>query len=108
MRCNYCSSHFQPAGIDLVREDEGVCIVNITCTHCERQAGMAMVSLERQDASKISSKFLDPELTPDELDRLSVYEPITDDDVLDAHHFFAGLDSNWKKYLPQYSVVSEN
>lgn len=101
MRCNYCHSHFQPQGISLVREEEDVFIVDVSCAHCERHAGLAMVSLDRNAFPNLKPRFKDPELTPDELERLSAFEPISDNDVLDAHHFFQNMESNWQKYLQQ-------
>lgn len=104
MRCNYCSSHFKAEGVDLVKEDGSVFLVDINCSHCERSAGLAMVSLDRMDGEggfEFEPRFKDPELTPAELDRLALYEPISENDVLDAHHFFQNLDSNWQQYLPK-------
>jgi hypothetical protein len=133
LRCHFCSSHFTPDGVELVKEDGTVFLVNVCCSHCERHAGLAMVSLEKANLEKaglsedlseeeletlnalggldfsrlaesdFKPRYQDPELTPAELDRLSVYEPISDNDVLDAHHFFQNLDSNWQQYLKKSS-----
>jgi hypothetical protein len=99
MRCNFCHSHFEPAGVHLVREEEGVFIVDVSCCQCERHAGLAMVSVDKSLMPNYKPRFQDPELTPAELDRLAIYEPISSDDVLDAHHFIQDIESNWKKYL---------
>lgn len=45
-------------------------------------------------------RLFDPELTHKERVRLSKYAPIALDDVLDAHHFFQGLDANWTALIP--------
>ncbi len=102
MRCNFCSSHLEPEGIELIRHDKGVYVVNVHCTHCSRQMGIALVGLEGSElTSRSNEQYEDPELTPDELERLSIFEPIGYDDVLDAHEFFNNLDENWQKYVPE-------
>jgi hypothetical protein len=46
-------------------------------------------------------KLYDPELTPQEKVRLEKFAPITDNDVLEAHHFFQTLGDGWQKLIPQ-------
>src|SRR4051812_19929531 len=82
MRCNFCSHSFSPEDIQLIRQDEGVYIVNVYCNHCRTQNGVAMVGVEVPSGAGM---FPDPELTDEELIRLAEFSPITDDDVLDAH-----------------------
>ena len=98
MHCNFCSHSFQPDDIQLIRKDEGIYIVNVFCNHCGTQNGVAMVGVEVPNEVPY---FEDPELTPDEVNRLAEFEPITDNDVLDAHEFFTNLDSDWVKFIPQ-------
>ena len=45
--------------------------------------------------------YEDPELTPDELERLSGFEPIDNNTVIDAHEFIQNLDSSWMKFIPK-------
>ncbi len=98
MRCNFCSHSFAPDDIQLIRQDEGIYIVNVYCNHCRTQNGVAMVGVEVPGQN---TQFPDPELTSDELTRLAEFQPITDDDVLDAHEFFTNLDDNWMQFIPQ-------
>jgi hypothetical protein len=112
MRCNFCSHHFEPGGIQLLREEHGTYIVNVYCTFCERQVGIAMVGLEGQEGSLSEQKssqrqYSDPELTEAELERLSSYQPINYDDVLNAHQFFTNLDAGWMKHLPPEMLPPE-
>lgn len=108
MRCNFCTNHLEPEGIKLIQHNQGVYIVNVQCTHCMRQMGSAMVGLEGAEISAHApQRFTDPELTVDELERLSQYEAIGYDDVLDAHQFFNNLDSDWQKFLPEEMRQSE-
>lgn len=97
MRCNFCSHSFSPEDIQLIRQDEGIYIVNVYCNHCRTQNGVAMVGVEVPDQEVY---FEDPELTEEELERFSVYKPISADDVLEAHEFFSNLDENWTKLIP--------
>lgn len=97
MHCNFCSHAFEPNDIQLIRQEEGVFIVNVFCNHCGTQNGVAMVGVE---VPAEVPYFEDPELTPDEIDRLAEFEPITSNDVLDAHTFFSQLDSGWMKHIP--------
>ena len=98
MRCNFCSHSFSPEDIQLIRQDEGIYIVNVYCNHCRTQNGVAMVGVE---VPGHESHFPDPELTEEELVRLAAFQPITEDDVLEAHEFFSNLDENWMHFIPQ-------
>jgi hypothetical protein len=97
MRCNFCSHSFSPEDIQLIRQDEGIYIVNVYCNHCRTQNGVAMVGVEAPAAGQ---RFDDPELTEEELVRLADFHPISSDDVLDAHAFFNNLGSDWMKFIP--------
>lgn len=98
MHCNFCSHAFEPDDIQLIRQDEGIFIVNVFCNACNTQNGVAMVGVEvpGQDVT-----FQDPELTPHEIERLGEFKPISADDVLDAHHFFENLGEDWMKFIPE-------
>ncbi|WP_303674120.1 hypothetical protein [Vampirovibrio chlorellavorus] len=98
MRCNFCSHSFTPEDIQLLRQEEGIYIVNVYCTHCETQNGVAMVGVE---TPQHEHSFPDPELTDEELMRLAEFDPITEDDVLSAHQFIHNLDGNWQRFIPQ-------
>lgn len=101
MRCHFCTAYLSPEGIELLREDKGVFIVNIHCTECAQQMGVAMVGLEGAEiAGGPIQVYEDPELTEEEMERLATYQPIGFDDVLDAHTFFTNLGADWHKHLP--------
>ncbi len=97
MRCNFCSHSFSPEDIQLIRQDEGIYIVNVYCNHCGTQNGVAMVGVEVPGETV---HFEDPELTEQELERLADFKPISANDVLDAHHFFSNLGDDWMKFIP--------
>lgn len=102
MRCNFCSHSFSPEDIQLIRQDLSVYIVNVYCNHCRTQNGVAMVGIEVP--GQRNTAFPDPELTDEEMIRLAEFEPISDDDVLDAHQFFNNLDKDWMKFIPSEMI----
>lgn len=97
-----CSTPFEPEGIQLIREEEGMYIVSVSCRACDRQIGVAMVGVESGDEalSQPQRVYEDPELTVEELERLSDFPPISYDDVLHAHQFFNELDNGWMRLIP--------
>lgn len=46
-------------------------------------------------------QLTDPELTDSEVERLSEFDPISSDDVIEAHRFFGSLDGNWMRFIPE-------
>lgn len=105
MRCNSCSHHLEPEGIQLLRHEKDTYVVNISCVHCSNQMGVALVGLEGAEGAELASQSkkqrTEIELTTSDRERLSPYKPINYDDVLDAHQFFNNLDSDWRKFLPE-------
>ncbi len=104
MRCNFCSCLLEPEGVELLRQDKSVYIVNVHCVQCEQQMGVAMVGLETGDPADEIRVYEDPELTEEEMERFEQYGRINYDDVLDAHDFFTNLGSDWQKYLPEETL----
>jgi hypothetical protein len=104
MRCNFCSHRFSSEDIQLLRQEDGVYIVNVYCNHCRTQNGVAVVGVEManlehgQDAERQQRPH--PELTEADLQRLTAFKPISSDDVLDAHTFFNELGHDWMKFIP--------
>jgi hypothetical protein len=48
----------------------------------------------------VRRRYVDLELPPAERKRLSQFQPIEADDVIDAHHFIDGLGKDWMKHIP--------
>jgi len=101
MRCQFCTSQLEKDGVELIRQEQSVYIVNVHCMQCARQMGIALVGLQHSTPHALHQGFLDPELTPEEIDRLARFQPIDYNDVVDAHRFFSALDENWQQYLPE-------
>jgi len=114
VRCNACNRQIGVAMVGVELQDQG------QAPHGQHDHGPVMtdgdmngggtrvririspVSEGDEDGMEeiFGTRYIDPELTPDELERLADYQPIGYDDVLDAHHFFSTLDRDWQKYLP--------
>lgn len=99
MTCNFCHKPFEEEDVELIREEEGVFIVGVYCHNCNRQVGVAMVGIEPQgmEGARI---YRDPEFTDDDIQRLSQFDPITEDDVIEAHQFIEALDGEWMQLIP--------
>lgn len=101
MRCSHCQSYLQADGIELIREDEGIYIVDITCMQCDEPMGVAMVGMELENTALALPEHLEElELTPWDKERFALTDPVSTDDVVDAHRFFTRLGPDWQKYLP--------
>ena len=117
MQCRFCGVSFAPEDVRLLDEGEGYYVVSLHCHDCGQHNGDAAVGVEHQEdippdmlraldaaiasgGGRIAMVTEDPELTEDDLDRLSDYEPITEKDVLNAHQFIQNLDKDWMKFIP--------
>jgi hypothetical protein len=49
----------------------------------------------------VRRRYVDPELPPSERKRLSKFQPVEANDVIDAHHFIHGLGRDWMKHIPK-------
>lgn len=114
--CRHCRRKYSPEGIELVREEPGIMVVKVGCNSCGAPLGIAVVGVhkkQKQNSDKappakvrgsqhmIASPSYPSEWSKSDAKRLADLAPITYDDVLDAHEFFASLDSGWNKHLPK-------
>jgi hypothetical protein len=102
MRCNFCSHPFVPEDIQLLRQDDGVYVVNVYCNHCRTQNGVAVVGVEAGSMDRrVTDRLMPhPDFTEGDIRRLSEFKPVSADDVLDAHSFFNTLGDDWNKFIP--------
>lgn len=104
LRCAYCDSAFTPDGVELLREEEDYWVVRVSCSCCQQPAGVAIVGIEYEETmakSEVAAVTPSNEMTARDKKRLSKLPPINSDDVLDAHRFFQGLGSDWRRHLPR-------
>lgn len=94
--CSNCKSDFTEESIQILREEQGLFVIQIVCTTCNKSFGLAFLGL---DSIKLKSDEVE-----DSALKLQIQEgpsPINTDDVIDAHKFIANLDSGWSKYIPE-------
>lgn len=88
--CSQCRNGFDENSITIKREEEGLTVINLACKHCGKNFGVAFLGF-----SDIDVKDYEP------LEVQDGPEPISYDDVIDAHRFIKNLENDWNKYLPQ-------
>lgn len=93
--CSQCRHDFSEESVKILREENGLFVIQVTCEECGKSFGLAFLGLE--------SITLKPEEVEDEYVPLTIQEgpdPISVDDVLDAHEFIKNLESDWQKHIP--------
>lgn len=96
--CSACKSDFDESSILIMREEEELIVFKLICPNCSKSFGVAFLGL---------SDFELKNYTEDDLS-LQVQEgadPISADDVIDAHKFIKKLDKDWQKFI---SDLDEN
>ena len=96
IRCSQCHSPFEKDSVKIVRQEYNYTVVKVICSKCEKNVGLVIVGLEKEP---LKNSAENPQELPFELNST----PIDYDDVIDAHNFFYGLDSDWTKFLPKNS-----
>lgn len=86
--CSQCRNGFDEDSITIKRQEEGLTVVNLQCKHCGKNFGVAFLGFSDIDVYEPLEVQEGP-------------EPISYDDVIDAHRFIKGLEGDWSKYLPQ-------
>lgn len=86
--CSQCKSGFDENSFEIKRKEDGLLVTHLTCQNCGKSFGIAFVGVSNFDVKEPL------EIKP---------EPISYDDVIDAHRFIKNLDENWKNYLKKYT-----
>lgn len=94
MTCSQCGTNFGDDCIDILRIEDNCAIVRIFCTTCNKNYGIAIIGIERLGEADL------PEYVDDGA------EPISYDDVIDAHKFISNLGPDWTKYIPQEKLIT--
>lgn len=94
--CSKCSADFDEKSVIIMREEQDeegeMLVVRIVCQKCGKGFGVAFLGI-----SDLKLKnYPDDDLT---LHMQDGANPITTDDVLDAHKFIKKLDSDWQKFI---------
>ncbi|MEB3245279.1 MAG: hypothetical protein VKJ06_04755 [Vampirovibrionales bacterium] len=93
MTCNECSQRFEPSGIELIREEDGMFVVSVYCHKCQKQVGVAMVGVESRSIKgdmKPDFRHLQ-DLNDEELEDLA--EQLAEEHASDAAGFAFATDA---------------
>ena len=116
LRCAHCNESFTPDGVKLLREEKDYWVVKVHCTACNQPAGVAIVGVEYEGVDPAGGRERLELPAPvagygtrsraiftsrREEERFAAMDPISVDEVLDAHDFFSNLGANWIDLLPK-------
>ena len=98
LRCTQCCESFTSESVSVLRNEDNYTVVRVLCSHCGKNIGMAILGLDR--------KSMENAMEPDKLEASPINcadgeNPISYDDVIDAHQFFDSLGDDWIKHVPQ-------
>lgn len=103
--CSACKSDFNEDSVDIMRreqdENQEMLVFRLACPSCGKNFGVAFLGI---------SDFCLKDYTEDDL-KLQVKagpDPISKDDVLDAHKFIKKLDKDWKKFISNLEDSDNN
>jgi hypothetical protein len=108
--CRSCEKPYTPEGIEFLREEPGVIVVRVGCALCGRPLGIALVGMNTMSPAcpgatlptrKATEVGQFKDWSKRDKERLSKKPPISYDDVLAAHEFFASLGADWASLLPK-------
>ena len=99
VKCSNCKEFFKEGSVQLIRKEANNIVVRITCQNCDKNLGLAILGLDKAEY-KNSLKFSETE-GENPVSTGSNEEPITYDDVIEAHDFFENLGDDWAKHLPK-------
>lgn len=99
--CSECKSDFDENSVLVMREEktpgEEMIVLRLVCQNCGKSFGVAFLGISDFDLKN----YTDDDLT------LHIQEganPISADDVLDAHKFIKRLDKNWQKFIADLEI----
>ena len=90
--CSKCRSSFDEDSIEIKRREEGLFVTHLTCPNCGKSFGVAFVGINGIALKSDNIEPCDVQEGPD---------PISYDDVIDAHRFIRSLDEHWQDHLPK-------
>lgn len=102
IKCSQCQNYFEKESISLVRHEYNYTVVRVTCSICGKNIGMAILGLDKT-AIQESVECLEETKTSSKktVSKKKPVDPISYDDVIDAHNFFYSLGDDWIKFLPE-------
>lgn len=107
--CRNCTRPYTAEGIEFLREEPGVIVVRVGCANCGSPLGIALVGMNNLPPALNGAPAPERPIhrrhprdwSKRDADRLTDKPPISYDDVLAAHQFFAEVGDNWSQFLPK-------
>lgn len=96
MKCSNCDHFFKEEDVAILRDEGDYIVARIYCSHCGKNVGIALLGLDKETMKKT----LETSCT-EAKSICGTEDPISYDDVMDAHSFFASLGDDWTKFIPQ-------
>ncbi len=90
--CSVCKTGFDEDSIIIKREEAGLSVVNLVCKNCGKNFGIAFLGFSNIEVKNDSDLAFEVQEGP---------EPISYDDVIEAHRFIKNLDEHWADHLPK-------
>ena len=94
--CSECKSDFDESSVQIMREektpDEEMIVFRLICQECGKSFGVAFLGISDFNLKN----YVEDDLT---LQVKDGPEPISADEVLDAHKFIKKLDTDWQKFI---------
>lgn len=94
--CSACKSDFNENSVDIMREEktpeEEMIVFRLACQKCGKSFGVAFLGISDFELKDYSEDDLVLHVQEGE-------NPISEDDVLDAHKFIKKLDKDWQKFI---------
>lgn len=94
--CSVCKSDFDEDSVQVMREEktsgEEMIVLKLVCQECGKSFGVAFLGISDFDLKNYSDEDLVLHLQEGA-------NPISTDDVLDAHKFIKKLDKDWQKFI---------
>ena len=100
--CSNCHSSFDENSFEIIRQEDGLCVVQIVCSECKKSFGFAFLGLNSLDTKELTNKKHSDDDLKFKLDE--ELQPISYDDVLDAHKYIQDIDKNWKKFIEEKNL----
>jgi len=94
--CSRCKEDFDENSVKILRNENGLCVIQLVCQNCRKSFGIAILGLNE---SEIEDSIYKKEDYPLEIQEGA--PPISYDDVLDAHNFIKNLSDDWAKHINQ-------
>jgi hypothetical protein len=104
IKCTQCQNYFEKESINLVRHEYNYTVVRVTCSVCGKNIGMAILGLDKNSMHQSLEPIEEPKKSKTNKKAIkedNPCDPITYDDVIDAHNFFYSLGEDWTKFLPE-------